>query len=89
MKKTLKNGGYLERSSKGLTTVIVSVTDLVFGTLQKLIGVNGMPYFFVLPNLLIFGIFILYPVLMNFVYAFTGGPILFSRTNVLCWHCQF
>ena len=32
-----------------------------------------MPYVFVLPNLLIFGIFILFPMLLNFVYAFTGG----------------
>jgi alpha-1,4-digalacturonate transport system permease protein len=32
-----------------------------------------MPYVFVLPNLLIFGIFILFPMLLNFAYAFTGG----------------
>jgi alpha-1,4-digalacturonate transport system permease protein len=52
---------------------IISLTDLVFGTLQRIISVRGMPYFFVLPNLLIFGIFILFPMLLNFVYAFTGG----------------
>jgi len=32
-----------------------------------------MPYIFVLPNLLIFGIFILFPMLLNFWYASTGG----------------
>jgi len=36
-----------------------------------------MPYFFVLPNLIIFGVFILYPMLLNFVFAFTGGPSFF------------
>ncbi|MCJ7434329.1 MAG: sugar ABC transporter permease [Anaerolineales bacterium] len=41
--------------------------------IQRLIGVRGMPYIFVLPNLLIFGIFILFPMLLNFAYAFTGG----------------
>jgi alpha-1,4-digalacturonate transport system permease protein len=53
--------------------LIISLFDLIFGTLQRLIGVRGMPYVFVLPNLLIFGIFILFPMLLNFVYAFTGG----------------
>lgn len=77
MKKTLKFKSFFEGITKGLSNFIVSVTDLLFGTLQKLIGVKGMPYFFVLPNLLIFGIFILYPVLLNFVYAFTGGPSFF------------
>ncbi len=55
----------------------VSLLDLIFGTIQKIIGVKGMPYIFVLPNLLIFGIFILFPMLLNFVYAFTGGSAFF------------
>lgn len=54
-------------------TGIINVLDLIFGSIQKVIGIKGIPYMFVLPNLLIFGIFILYPVLLNFVYAFTGG----------------
>jgi len=57
--------------------LITSLLDLIFGTLQRLIGVRGMPYVFVLPNLLIFGIFILFPMLLNFVYAFTGGASFF------------
>ena len=57
--------------------IVTSLMDLIFGTLQRLIGVRGMPYVFVLPNLLIFGIFILFPMLLNFVYAFTGGPSFF------------
>ena len=57
--------------------LITSLMDLIFGTIQRVIGVRGMPYIFVLPNLLIFGIFILFPMLLNFVYAFTGGPSFF------------
>jgi len=57
--------------------LITSLMDLIFGTIQRLIGVRGMPYIFVLPNLLIFGIFILFPMLLNFVYAFTGGSSFF------------
>ena len=51
--------------------------DIIFGPLQNLIGIKGMAYFFVLPNLLIFGIFVLFPVVLNFYYAFTGGTNIF------------
>lgn len=56
-----------------LYDLLISLLDLIFGGLQRIFGVRGMPYVFVLPNLLIFGIFILFPMLLNFVYAFTGG----------------
>jgi alpha-1,4-digalacturonate transport system permease protein len=36
-----------------------------------------MAYLFVLPNMLIFGIFILLPMLLNFYYAFTSGTHLY------------
>lgn len=52
---------------------IIGFFDIFLGPVQKLVGLKGVPYLFVLPNLLIFGIFILYPMLLNFVYAFTGG----------------
>ncbi len=57
----------------------VSIFDFFLTPLQKLIGIKGVPYMFVLPNLLIFGIFILYPMLLNFVYAFTGGAAFFPN----------
>lgn len=56
---------------------LVLVMDYVFAPVQRLFGVRAMPYAFVLPNLLIFGIFILFPMLLNFVYAFTGGASFF------------
>ena len=56
---------------------IISIVDFVLGPIQKFIGIKGVPYLFVLPNLLIFGIFILYPMLLNFIYAFTGGTSFF------------
>ncbi len=52
---------------------ILGSLDLIFAPLQRLIGTKGMAYFFVLPNLIIFGIFILFPVILNFYYSFTGG----------------
>jgi alpha-1,4-digalacturonate transport system permease protein len=48
-----------------------------FNPLQKLVGMHRMPYAFVLPNLLVFGLFSLLPMLLNFGYAFTKDPNLF------------
>lgn len=66
-----------DRLSSGILSFFVSITDLIFGTLQRWIGLKGMPYVFVLPNLLIFGVFILFPMLLNFGYAFTRGTDFF------------
>ena len=66
-----------EQVSAKLLAFLVSITDSIFSPLQKIIGHRRMPYLFVLPNLLIFGIFILFPMLMNFWYAFTGGTEFF------------
>ncbi|MFN7209864.1 MAG: sugar ABC transporter permease, partial [Aggregatilineales bacterium] len=47
--------------------------DVIIGSLERLIGHKRMPYFFVLPNMLIFMIFVLLPLILNFLFAFTGG----------------
>jgi alpha-1,4-digalacturonate transport system permease protein len=52
---------------------ITSLVDLIMLPLQHRLGIRRMAYVFVLPNLLIFSIFILFPMLLNFHYAFTGG----------------
>lgn len=59
--------------------LILDVFDAIFLPIQNRIGVQRMAYIFVLPNLLIFGIFILFPVLLNFHYAVTGGTNLFPQ----------
>jgi len=38
-----------------------------------------MAYFFLLPNLAIFGICVLFPMLLNFYYSGTGGTRLFPE----------
>ncbi len=49
--------------------------------LQRGIGMKNMAYFFVLPNLLIFGLFVLFPMLLNIYYSFTGGTALFPQNR--------
>ena len=73
--KSIKSAN--EKLSNSILDFFVSAFDLIFGAIQRWVGVRGMPYVFVLPNLLIFGIFILFPMLLNFVYAFTGGTEFF------------
>ena len=62
----------------GLYDLLTYVLDrFFFNPLQKLVGMKRMPYVFVLPNLLVFSVFSLLPMLLNFGYAFTGDPNLF------------
>jgi alpha-1,4-digalacturonate transport system permease protein len=70
---------FFERLFSGLFGAIINLLDFVMHPLQDRVGVKGMAYIFVLPNLLIFGIFILLPMLLNFYYAFTGGTNLFPQ----------
>ena len=66
-------GKSIDGAFSALFNALIGVTDTFFSLVQRVVGLRGMPYIFVLPNLLIFGIFILFPMLLNFVYAFTGG----------------
>lgn len=61
------------------TAQVVDIVDRLLFPLQRVLGIRRMAYVFVLPNLLIFGIFILFPTLLNFYYAVTGGAKLFPR----------
>jgi alpha-1,4-digalacturonate transport system permease protein len=69
-------GERIGRALYAVYAAIMTALEMVFAPLQRLIGAKNMPYVFVLPNLLIFGLFVLFPMLMNFYYAFTGGTAL-------------
>ena len=56
---------------------VVGALDTVFSRVQRFTGVTGMAYIFVAPNMLVFSIFVLFPMLFNFVYTFTGSDKLF------------
>ncbi|MBU0491159.1 MAG: sugar ABC transporter permease [Chloroflexi bacterium] len=52
---------------------VLGLADLIILPIQNIIGTQRMAYFFILPNLLIFSVFILLPMLLNFYYGFTSG----------------
>ncbi|SEC52721.1 carbohydrate ABC transporter membrane protein 1, CUT1 family [Rhizobiales bacterium GAS188] len=52
---------------------IMNLLEAPLAALQKRVGISGMAYVFVLPNLVVFGIFVALPMLLNFGYAVTGS----------------
>ena len=60
-----------------LVESFVNIFDGLFNRIQRFTGVTGMAYVFVAPNMLVFSVFVLFPMLFNFVYTFTGSDKLF------------
>jgi alpha-1,4-digalacturonate transport system permease protein len=58
---------------------VVYAVDWLITRLERAIGHRQMPYFFLLPNLAIFAIFILLPVMLNFFFGFTTGDRLLPQ----------
>jgi alpha-1,4-digalacturonate transport system permease protein len=68
-----KLGAALAASIGWLATLI----DRPLRALQRATGTGGMVVFFLTPNMAIFGVFVLFPLIINFVYSMTGGTALF------------
>ncbi|MDE0114430.1 MAG: sugar ABC transporter permease [Albidovulum sp.] len=59
-----------------------SLIELPFKAIQRLVGIRGMPYIFLVPNLGFFGIFVVIPLFINFAFSLTGGTNLFLSDRV-------
>jgi alpha-1,4-digalacturonate transport system permease protein len=62
-------GGPLARA----WAMVMNLLEGPLASVQKRVGISGMAYVFVLPNLLVFAIFVALPMLLNFGYAVTGS----------------
>jgi alpha-1,4-digalacturonate transport system permease protein len=69
--------GVIELLTRPFLLLLVNLIDSILTPVQRRVGIDRMGYFFILPNLLIFGVFVLFPMLLNFYYAMTGGTKLF------------
>lgn len=58
-------------------SMIMGLLDIPMRFAQRVIGIKGMPYLFILPNLAFFGIFVVIPLFINFAYSVSGGTGLF------------
>jgi len=56
-----------------MPSALTNALEWPFEALQRRFGAARMPYVFVAPNLLVFGIFVASPMLLNVWYAVTGG----------------
>jgi len=62
----------------------MGLIDAPLRALQRAAGLNGMAAFFLLPNMAIFTVFVLLPLVINFAYSMSGGTAIFldDRTFV-------
>ncbi len=56
-----------------LLSPIMQVIEVPMALLQRLLGARYIAWVFLLPNLLLFGTFTFLPIILNVVYATTGG----------------
>lgn len=70
---------WADRALSGVYGLVMNVIGVVMEPLQRLVGVRRMPYAFLLPNLLVFGIFVLFPMTLNVYYAMTSGTELYPQ----------
>lgn len=69
--------------------VVMSILDMPLRRLQRVGGTGGMAAFFLMPNMLIFGIFVLLPFFINFAYSMTGGTALFLPDRIFVGADQY
>ena len=56
---------------------------------QRVAGQNGMVAFFLAPNLVIFGVFVLLPLVLNIAYSMTTGGALFLAERTFVGGAQY
>ncbi|MGO7205061.1 sugar ABC transporter permease, partial [Rhizobium ruizarguesonis] len=59
----------------------MGIVDIPMRGWQKLTGLNGMAGVFLAPNMLIFTVFVLLPLVINFIYSTTSGSAIFLQNR--------
>ncbi|MCT7377653.1 carbohydrate ABC transporter permease [Chelativorans salis] len=67
----------------------MNLIDRPMTWLQRRLGLGGVAAAFLAPNLLVFGIFVLFPMMLNVAYSFTGGGALFLNNRVFVGTLQY
>jgi alpha-1,4-digalacturonate transport system permease protein len=63
----------LKKLASFVLAFFFNLFEPLFKGVQKRVGTSRLAWLFVGPNLLIFGLFTFSPILINFIYALTGG----------------
>ena len=64
------------------TRIFFRILEVPIAAVQRIVGIGGMPYVFLLPNLAFFGIFVVIPLFINFGFSLTGGTELYLTNRV-------
>jgi alpha-1,4-digalacturonate transport system permease protein len=70
-------GGTVGAAATAPVRWLAALLDRPLRGWQRLAGQPGMIAFFLLPNMAIFGVFVLFPLVLNVLYSLTGGTELF------------
>ncbi len=68
---------------------VMGLIDAPLRALQKRTGLTGMAAFFLFPNMAIFAIFVLLPLVINIVYSMTGGTAIFLQDRSFIGGAQY
>ena len=68
---------------------LARLADPPLRLLQRVAGQNGMAAFFLLPNMAIFGVFVLLPLVLNIAYSMTTGGALFLSERSFVGGAQY
>jgi len=60
----------------------MAIVDIPMRWVQRRLGTGGVAAAFLAPNMLIFGVFVLFPMFLNVLYSFTGGGALYLDSRV-------
>jgi alpha-1,4-digalacturonate transport system permease protein len=66
-----------------------ALIDIPISWIQRRFGTGGVAAAFLAPNMLIFGVFVLFPMFLNVLYSFTGGGALFLDNRVFVGTLQY
>lgn len=84
--------GFLGRAGAILVApvgFVARLLDAPLSALQRAAGTGGMAAFFLLPNMAVFAIFVLFPLVINIVYSMTGGTALFLADRSFVGGAQY
>lgn len=61
--------------------VLFGLLEAPLRFIQRVLGIGSMPYVFLLPNLVFFGVFVIVPLFINFAFSVTGGTNLYLESR--------